>query len=354
MTLRKYQSKNMVASGMSVAILAGAGALLGARPASAQEVSGPTEENGCMQSAFDGGKLNCTAKDVRLSRAVSVSPATCTEGETIDLTATFETIVTANTRYDIGFWFRTDGGDDARGDDNAVCSISALDPAKEPGVSIDTDSCGDLTSGTYENVTFTIPDVLCEAAPGTDVLKLPNCTSWHNSAGNDCAINPSSPTNPIPDPSDFAPETKSKCTCDDTFTVPVIVVPSVPPTLLKTALSTADCQMQVDATYTVVVTNNDPNNAQTVTALTDNKFGDISTAHGPSPGIEQVVSTNCTVPRQIPAGEGNTTTCSFVGRIVQNSCDFIHTDTVTGTVRNAKDEITSPSDSADVTVSTTP
>jgi hypothetical protein len=35
-------------------------------------------------------------------------------GTTFDLTATFETVVTANARYDAGFFFRIDGGSNAR------------------------------------------------------------------------------------------------------------------------------------------------------------------------------------------------------------------------------------------------
>ena len=34
--------------------------------------------------------LNCTANDVRLSKATSVSPTSCIVGTTFDLTATFQ------------------------------------------------------------------------------------------------------------------------------------------------------------------------------------------------------------------------------------------------------------------------
>ncbi|MCY1013135.1 hypothetical protein OV079_47930 [Nannocystis pusilla] len=55
-------------------------------------------------------------------------------------------------------------------------------------LNLDGDACGDLNSGTY-SLTFTIEDVLCEAAPGTNVLRLPNCTSWHNKVGTVCDPN---------------------------------------------------------------------------------------------------------------------------------------------------------------------
>jgi hypothetical protein len=183
----------------------------------------------CMQKVFgtpvtNSNKLNCTANDIRLSRAKFVSPDFCVKGSTFDLTATFETIVTANARYDAGFFFRIDGetAGTARGDGvdaTGKCSLSALTPSVTPAINLDGDSCGDLNSGTYE-ITFVIPDVKCEAAPGTDQLRLPNCTSWHSNAGTACSV--SDPFS-VEDASGFRPDTKSKCVCDDNFTVPVRV-----------------------------------------------------------------------------------------------------------------------------------
>src|SRR6185369_16195739 len=66
---------------------------------------GPTVPNtSCMQKVFGSpvsgsNKLNCTANDIRLSRAISVSPEKCTAGLKFNLTATFETVVTANARH---------------------------------------------------------------------------------------------------------------------------------------------------------------------------------------------------------------------------------------------------------------
>jgi len=463
MTLRRYKSKHMVARGMSVAILTGAGALVGASPALAD--NGPTTENGaCMQEVFTsevgGGKLNCTANDVAISSATSVSPATCIAGFPFDLTATFQTVVTANSRYDVGFWFNTEGGASARGDGSTdECSLSALQPPPPTNGSVlnlDGDACGDLNSDSYL-LTFTIEDVLCEAAPGTNLLRLPNCTSWHNKAGTVC--------DPNTDEFEFFPDTKSKCVCDDNFTVPVVVVPAellvvkrvtptefvepggiatytveitnqsgtatvnidsidddlygdlldpanalvtdntclnldgdpigpngtlactfkalvdgdpgdvvtdtvlacvtqagvpnpicgeasasvtitdefVAPTLLKSVQS---CTM--DVTYQVVVQNNSTKDTLTVNTLTDDRFGNITAFHGPSPGIEQVVSTTCTVPRNVAVS--GSTTCSFVGRIPSDTCAFSHTNTVTGGVTDSDGVGSSPSDSASITV----
>src|SRR5437773_1932585 len=112
------------------------GLLLSGQPASAVDNGPSLSPSACMQRAFIGptgnvtnaNRLNCTANDIRLSKATSVSPSSCVEGTTFDLTATFETNVTANARYDAGFFFRTDGGSNARGDGNTaggVCSLSA-------------------------------------------------------------------------------------------------------------------------------------------------------------------------------------------------------------------------------------
>jgi len=436
------------------------GFLVGPRAAFAVD-NGPSRTGEiCMQKTFgtpvaNSNLLNCTANDIRLSRATSVDPTSCIEGSTFDLTATFETIVTANSRYDAGFFFRIDGGTNARGDGtNAAgqCSLSALDPGISPAEELDDDTCGDLNSGTY-NLTFTIPGVLCHDSDGDGFLNLPNCTSWHSNQGTTCNINTAF---------DFDPDTKSKCVCDDTFQVPVIVetasltvvktaaptsVPetggtvtytvmitnnasfvdliinsimddvygdvggasnsavtnntcpaligitlapssstscsfeaivsgdsgqtvtdvvevcgtdqaghagicgdddadvtitdvSATPSLTKDALS-ATCS--VDVTYQVVVSNNSAIDTLTVEKLTDDKFGDITTVH------DDVISTTCATGGTI-ATSGNYT-CSFVGRITGNSCNFTHTDTVTGDVTDDDSVSTSPSDSASVTVS---
>ncbi len=447
-----------------VCLVAVGGILVGAQPAAAQD-NGPTETGEvCMQKVFgapvtNSNRLNCTANDIRLSRATSVSPDTCTSGTRFDLTATFETIVTANARYDAGFFFRIDGGTNARGDGNNAtgqCSLSALTPGVSPALDPgDGDTCGDLNAGTY-NLTFTIPQVLCQDSDGDGFLNLPNCTSWHSNQGTACDISDPFSTS---DAVDFHPDTKSKCVCDDTFQVPVTVEQatitvdktasptSVPepggtvtytakitndaavesvtistidddlygdlgdasnsnvnnntcpsligdvlgpkadtsctfrafvagssgdrvtdivtacvtqngrgdcddddasvdvtdvftePTLTKTAQS-ATCQ--VDVTYQVVVNNNSEFDELTVNSLTDDKFGTITTSGG------NVVSTDCSVPQTI--GSLGNYTCSFVGRI-SNSCNFTHTDLVTGNVTDDDGVTREPSDNATVSVS---
>jgi hypothetical protein len=451
--------------------------------------SGPTVEGSiCMQRIFMGptvtvaisNGLNCTANDIKLSRAIGVTPDTCIRGTTIDLTATFEVIVTANSRYDAGFFFRIDGGDSARGDGATAsgdCSLSWLaipPPSNPPALDLDHDTCGDINAGTFSTVPFTIPDVTCEALPGTDQLRLPNCTSWHSNQGTPCTGPTSAADSHV---YNFHPDTKSKCVCDDTFTVPVTVeeatltvvksasptnVPEpgglvtytvqitntasiesvtvtsiiddlygdlstdtspradntclakigtvlkpgdsttcsfkapvagnagdivtdevevctiqlsgnnaevcgsdhasvsiadvfTAPTLAKTAQS-ATCQ--VDVTYQVGVSNNSTIDTLTVNSLNDDKFGDITTVHAAGGAVEQVVSTTCgkdgasggpgTLPHDI-APRSNYT-CSFVGRIVNTSCSFKHTDTVTGDVTDDDGTNSKPYNDATVTL----
>src|SRR6185369_4053048 len=138
----------------------------------------------------------------------------CIEGETFDLVGTFQVNVTANERYDASFFFNIAGGANAR-DVNGTCSESILrDPTQAdpnaPVLNLDNDVCGDLNAGSYVNITFTIPGVVCQDPDFDHFLNLPNCTSWHSNKSTGCSGF-----------STAQPETKSKCNCDDTFEVPV-------------------------------------------------------------------------------------------------------------------------------------
>lgn len=473
------------------------GLLAGAQPVFA-ELSGSTVQGEiCMQKLFgepvaNKNLVNCTAGDIRLSDVIEVSPTTCIKGSTFTLRATFLTDVTASARYDAGYIFRTDGTGTARGTVNPVtklvegsCSLSGLFIGNDvPGVDLDGDTCGDLNSGEYE-VTFEIPDVSCTPKPGTDLVRLPYCTSWHSKLGTVCNSVP-----PVTNAFEYAPDTKSKCVCDDDFSVPVIVeqatitvtktvLPSelfepggtvsfeasikndssfenvtidsikdfidpdgadteidltaIPactsgepdsstpfctdtgqtacstlisvsiapgatetcqfkgfiegnagdkvkdeiegcvtqpgnnnakicayddkiviikgryqaPTASKTATGTANCSL--DASYTVTVNNNDTIESQTLNAMADSKFGDITQTHaagtvsdGFCDGLatcEAVLSTTCGIAKPTGAGVLPATiaasgqySCMFTGKIVNSSCDFSHNNIVTATV----------------------
>jgi hypothetical protein len=314
-----------------------AGALaMGIQPAAAD--NGPSVSGEiCMQKTFgtpvtNANKLNCTANDIRLSKAISVSQETCTLGTTFDLTATFETVVTANARYDAGFFFRTDGGPNARGDGSGAtgeCSLSALTippPPNPPALNLDGDTCGDLNSGTY-NVTFTIPDVLCQDNDNNGFLDLPNCTSWHSNQGTACNIE--DPDFDITDAVDFHPDTKSKCVCDDTFQVPVRVQQATI-NVEKTAAPTQVPEPGGDITYTVKITNSSTIVSVTIDSIIDDPYGNIGTN---APGF-----THNTCPDLI----GDTlaadafVTCEFTAPVSGNSGDRV-TDEVEGCVLQPSD-----------------
>jgi hypothetical protein len=267
-----------------------------------------------MQKVFGtpvGGsnKLNCTANDIRISRAISVSPSTCTRGARFDLTATFETIVTASSRYDAGFFFRVDGGTNARGDGSSasgVCSLSALTippPPNPPSLNLDLDTCGDLNSGTF-NVSFTIPNVLCQDSDGNGFLNLPNCTSWHSNAGTRCDIG---------NASDFHPETKSKCVCDDNFQVPVRVEQATI-SVNKSASPTQVPEPGGTVTYTVQVTNTASFESITLRSIVDNIYGDlISTSNS------NVSDNTCPTLLNSQLAAGGSTTCTFKAMVSGNA-----------------------------------
>lgn len=256
--------------------------LLKAQPASAVD-SGPTTTGDvCMQQVYGGStvtnsnRLVCTASDIKIAKAISaVNAATgassCLAGTTFTLTATFQVDVTANERYDAAFFFNITGGADAR-NPNGICSESILTNGVTPALNLDGDSCGDLNAGSYTNVTFTIPGVLCQDTDGDGFLNLPNCTSWHSNAGNICT-----------GPSTAAPETKSKCNCDDRFQVPVTVESPSGAVLVKATKSVV--------TYEVKVKNNSATRTVKINSLVDDLYGDLT--KDKNSGNNLIQSTNC-------------------------------------------------------------
>jgi hypothetical protein len=334
----------------SIAILFTLGAMgLACTPAHAID-NGPTQTGQiCMQKVFgtpvtSANKLNCTANDIRLSKAISVSPSTCTKGTTFDLTATFETIVTANARYDAGFFFRIDGGSNARGDGTGatgLCSLSALKPpppTNGPVLQLDGDTAGDLNSGTY-NLTFTIPNVVCQDTNGDTQLNLPNCTSWHSNQGTVATISdPFSSANAMT----FNPDTKSKCVCDDTFQVPV-TVEAATIEVTKDASPITIPEPGGEITFTVYIKNTATIESVVIYSIIDNKFGDVADTSN-----ALITSTDCNALLGVTLAPQATETCTFKADVWGNAGER-HTNIVTGTVTQDGDQI-SDTDDADVDI----
>jgi hypothetical protein len=284
-------------------------------PTAKAQLNGPTQKGQiCMQKVFGApvsgsNKLNCTAGDIRLSKATSVSPATCIKGTSFTLKATFETVVTASTRYDAGYFFRTDGGANARGDGtNATgeCSLSALTPGVSPAVNLDNDAAGDLNSGTH-TISFEIPNVMCVDTDNDGNLNLPNCTSWHNTAGTVATV--SNPFN-LADAATFNPDTKSKCTCDDNFEVPV-KVEDAKITVTKQASPTSVNELGAAVTFTATVKNDSQVATLKITSINDKITGGAS--HDLS-GIAACVPNQPSVGSPGPCTPAGMTSCpSLIG-----------------------------------------
>jgi len=349
--------------------------LVGAQAAFAVDTGGTVTGAGlCMQRIFIGNttdsvsgsnRLNCTANDISIAKALSatcdtsgpgcVDANTCDAGQNFNLNATFQVDVTANARYDAGFFFRIDGGSNARGDGNnatGTCSLSWLTippPASSPAKDEDGDTCGDLDAGTYTTITFSIQGVKCQESttkPGN--VSLPNCTSWHSNQGTACTAPLTSATDP--NRFNFKPDTKAKCVCDDTFTIPIGVK--------KPGGSVTKSATRADVTFSITVTNTSSLDVE-VTKLTDDKVtggspaGDITTVHNN-------VITACTdssnsvvtLPKALkPSGQaGDSVTCSYVLRVDDTAGD--QTNTVTATLHKTIDGSNTTND-VDVTGSTT-
>lgn len=295
--------------------------LIGAPAASAVD-SGPTTIGDvCMQQVFGGdtvtnsNRLVCTASDIKIAKAISASPSTCIMGTHFNLTATFQVDVTANERYDAAFFFNISGGADAR-NPNGTCSESILTNGVIPALNLDGDSCGDLNSGSYTNITFTIPNVLCQDTDGDTFLNLPNCTSWHSNASNVCT-----------GPSTAGPETKSKCNCDDHFQVPVRVEhPDIG--VVKDASPTSLDEPGGSVTFTVTVSNPAEATSVTLTSLVDDPDNNPATDNSitfdanSDPTLASICGSTVLAPcgpNSNSCDPASTTTCTFTLTVSGNA-----------------------------------
>lgn len=345
-----------------------------------------TVENGCMDDLFPGN-LGCTANDVRVSGVADVTgdgivdehditfepvcdagasnagvncsgnasicldgnsnpaPALCGDrcafpGDTTSFAATFEVLLSAQERYDIGLYFAVDGDPNSNGALTGTCSISTLPetgPFTRPDgssgnfVDLDTtctgggcpqpgDLCGDIDNANnpifYDLAsTGNFISATCVDADNNGALDLPNCTSWRQKGANEVCLTPT----------DAFPGAPSKCNCDPEFEVPI----NVPPAelqVVKTATPTTVNEPSGVVQFDVAVTNTgiDPNNDVTLNdpgGLDDDIYGDITMIQG------DIISTTCSVPQTI-TGNGGTYTCSFTANVTGNGGDS-ETDVVT-------------------------
>jgi hypothetical protein len=170
--------------------------------------------------------------------------------------------------------------------------------------------------------------VQCKAAAGSNppMVALPNCTSWQQNSGIVCT----SPTSNWPWVPGALPGTVSKCSCNNTFTIPIAVqtpattvkksCTTVNSTGLNTSCSLDDTGSPGTVTYTVEVDNTSNFGNLTLNRVCDNVFGTIAKATGQpdcTPGTATATPVSCTLPATIPAG-GNFQ-CTFTASQPENS-----------------------------------
>jgi len=226
-------------------------------------------------------------------------------------------------------------GGQVSGTCSATQLLNSAATAVDGVLNLDGDTCGDLNSGSY-NLTFFIPNVLCQAAPNTNppVLKLPNCTSWHNNQGTACSIDANM--------GDANPDTKSKCVCDDNFTVPVLVETGTleATKAVKTGTPSSRPEPGGAFTYSISTTNKSAIQVITLDRICDNRYGTI---------VKVAAAPDCTAGT---VGSIDSTTCSLSPAVVLQpgdsqspppansvyACEF--TASLTGSVQTLQDTVT--------------
>ena len=292
-----------------------ASAILFVRSAPAATVTG-----GCMDDLFPGN-LNCNANDIQIARATNIviTDPCSFPGDSVTFTATFQVVLTAQTRYDIGLYFATDGDPNRNGALTGSCLVSSLELTPDPPfVNLDPapDSCGDINA-THSpmNVTITNFRTTCIDSDGDGLLNLPNCSSWRQPGANELCTSPLQ----------AFPGAPSKCRCDIGFNVD-IPVPAATLTVVKTATPTSLDEPGGTVAFSVSIRNDsaDPVNTVTINSLVDDVFGNLLAANNTS------VSNNTCVTLDRTIGAGETVLCSFSAPITGNA-GTVHRDTVTAT-----------------------
>jgi len=394
---------------LSTAMLAVLLLLLRASPASAT----CTTVGGCQQTAppnclqdefnFEGGtqNLNCNANDVKIAFAKNARDAKgnpipqCVLGSTFSFIADFTVVTTATARENIGLYMATAGQVSAL---TGTCTDNIISPLHDPGAfgvtncsntvgttqclgtssyeeldpQTDTkgnatpDNCGDIsTAENNQVITVAVSGVKCEPSPGCDPatqkcnLVLPNCTSWQQPGGTiQCESDP--PTTGWPYVTAAVPGSPSKCSCNNTFTVPIqVITPGLGVTKKANPTSISGTDGGT-STYTVTVTNtNSPTGSDTVNRICDTVYGTIATSAGQPACSAATTATNIsctsagssiTFPFTL-ANPGDSLTCTFSGAVPENSTV---TDTVTADAVSSSGASVSGSDSATVTAGDAP
>jgi hypothetical protein len=321
---------------IAVTLLVAGAVLFGAQPSLAAP-------NTCIQDVWkahgNNQNLTCTAQDVTLSRATGIDISSggqcaiengvkvckCNSGGQVTFTADFQMDLTADTRYDIGFYIATDSGgsDGAKTGECTATAVSALNASTFKQLDAAPDACGDITGplGTAFNpqlVKQTITTT-CSAGP-SGKLELPFCTTWRQPGSNEVCAGTGNGTTT----NDVYPGSPSKCNCG-TLVVDIFVETATI-TVTKTALAPATVpETGGSQSYTVTVRNNAQVASLTLDTLTDDKYGDITTPHAAGGGFFAVTQTDCTL---ATIAAQATYSCTFVGTVPAGDRGGTFTDVV--------------------------
>jgi hypothetical protein len=310
-------------------VLSAGGLLLGAQPAAAVD--------NCIQDVWKAHgntqNLTCTANDVRIAGATNIvitsggsctgtppnQVCTCNSPGNVTFTADYTVVLGAQTRYDIGLYFGTDGDPNNNGALTGQCQAAIITASEEVPPStfaqLDGDVCGDIDQAHNPqllNISLTVP---CVGDPVTGKLKLPNCTSWRQPGSNGvCSgIGNGTTTN------DAFPGSPSKCNCQPGFTIDILVEhPTI--SVEKTVVPTQVNEPGGTVTYTVHVTNNGSQATVTLTALTEDDTNDgtvdFTYNASSSPTLASICGTTT-------LGPGASTDCTFTRTVSGNAGDNI-------------------------------
>ncbi len=321
-----------------------------------------TAEGDCIQTAA-GFNLNCSANDIQLSEVTEIKildDGCAYLGDDVTFRATFETILTAKERHDIGIYFAIDGDVNGDGALTGECSVSSLEYQPDlPWLDLDSkndpyvgenklsglqDTCGDIDAD--HNPLRPVIEITtkCVDNDGNGLLDLPYCTSWRQSGSNELCTGPIAFNFGAEKfSSGVTPGAPSKCNCNPDFNINI----EVPPAELKVLKSVVPETVKEpggSVVYSVSVENTgiDPNNKVALTSLIDNIYGDITVVAG------DITATTCAVPVDL-SSSGEPYTCTFNVDIAGNA-GVVIPDTVTASGTDDRGNTITGSDDANVTI----